>query len=116
MKKIKVISLKNCPYSEAAEDMLKNNNIAFTVTKVNTNTKKKYKSKLIDTFPQIYLDIDKKPLLLGGYNELKNIYDIVNKTSNIQKILNNLNKILSKKWSRKHKLRLIQTININLPN
>ena len=112
---IKIISLENCPYSEAAENLMKSNNIKCIIKKVNSTTKEKYKSKKISTFPQIYLEKNKKYILLGGYSDLQNIYDIINSTNKLNVILKKINSILSNDWSRKFKLRLIQILNKNLP-
>ena len=113
MYELKIISLMNCPYSEAAESLLGNNK-KIKIVKVNSANKKNYKNKSISTFPQVYLINNNNKLLIGGYNELKNIYDIINSSSNLQHIIKKMNKALSKKFSRKDKLRLTQLLNHKL--
>ena len=111
---IKIISLENCPYSEAAENLIKSNNTNCIIKKVNSNTKEQYKSDEIRTFPQVYLEKNKQPILLGGYNDLQNIYDIINSSTKLNIILKKLNTALSDNWSRKFKLRLVQILNNKL--
>jgi len=106
------IILKGCPYSQLASDLLNNNNIKQTkMNIINRDEMDKYKTEKINTFPQIYLKKknSKGSLLIGGYTELKSIFDKFYK--------NTLNKSQIKefydknKWSKKSTLRLIELIN-----
>ena len=89
-------------------------NMEIKIVKVNSANKKNYKNKSISTFPQVYLVNNNNELLIGGYNELKNIYDIINSSSNLQHIIKKMNTVLSNKFSRKDKLRLTQMLNHKL--
>ena len=93
---LKVIILENCPYSIAAAEMLTNYNIKFKKILVNQETKHKYKTQQISTFPQIYLinkDAENKhELLLGGYSNLEEIINIMNSSTKLETIKNKLNK------------------------
>ena len=62
---LKIILLEGCPYS------IKVNNIRSDRIHVTPSKKYKYKTKQIDTFPQIYLNDknSKKSLLFGGHND-----------------------------------------------
>lgn len=106
MTKILLISLENCPYSEAAKEMLDNYKIKYKYILVNNITKIKYKTKEVKTFPQIYyLKRDEKHLI-GGFDDLKFIIDIINDSYDNPK---NINKIVKKykTWNRKDVLRLV---------
>ena len=104
-----MISLINCPYSEAAETFLKSKSIKNKTFKINQQEKEKYKNSKINTFPQIYLINKKNEHLLGGYN------DIIDINNNIFKInIDTSLKYLNKKYphlTHKNKLRLIKIIN-----
>jgi hypothetical protein len=76
--KLESIILKGCPYSEALVSLLKAHHIKHNMIKVDTNTKNKYKTDIIDTFPQLYIIIRGRKLLIGGYNDVKNIINIIN--------------------------------------
>lgn len=92
---LKVIVLENCPYSIAAAEMLTNYNIKFKKILVNQETKHKYKTEQISTFPQIYLinkDTENNQLLLGGYSNLEEIFNIMNSSTKLETIKNKLNK------------------------
>jgi glutaredoxin len=91
---LKVIVLENCPYSIAAAEMLTNYNIKFKKILVNQETKHKYKTEQISTFPQIYLinkDTENNKLL-GGYSNLEEIINIMNSSTKLETIKNKLNK------------------------
>ena len=107
------VILKNCPYSNAAHELLQNNSkIKKKITFINDSNKEKYKTNQINTFPQIYLKRQNKngSLLIGGYTEFKQLFDLFYKTKyshdNVTQIINNNNK-----WSKKSLLRFIQLIN-----
>lgn len=106
------VILQNCPYSAAAYELLKNHpQIKTKVTFVNDNNKENYKTENINTFPQIYLKRYNKngSLLIGGYTELKELFDLFYKTKySNDKILEFIN---NNKWSKKSLLRFIHLIN-----
>ena len=109
---LKVISLQNCPYSIAAQELILNNNIKNNITIVERSEKDKYKTNKIDTFPQIYLAKynKKETLLLGGHDKLAAFITMF-KGNPLSEL--NVNNFISdnKEWSRKAVLRLIQLIN-----
>jgi glutaredoxin len=104
---LKVVVLENCPYSIAAAELLTNYNIKFKKILVNHETKHKYKTEQISTFPQIYIKDNKIELLLGGYSDLEEIINIINSTTKLDTIKNKLNKKYLL-FDKKTILRLIQ--------
>jgi len=106
---IKIISLINCPYSEAAESFLKSKKIKSKIVKVNQGNKEDYKSKEISTFPQIYFINKKNHHLLGGYDDIIDINNNIFKI-NIDTSLKYLNNKFPK-LTHKNKLRIIKIIN-----
>jgi glutaredoxin len=89
---LNIISLKNCPYSEAANSLVKNNNIKSKVTIINSDEKEKYKTDIINTFPQVYLKKENSSgsVLLGGYDTLKTYYDLVQQGKNKKETLDSI--------------------------
>ena len=109
---LKSIILKNCPYSNALVETLKNNNIKSNIITVTHENKDKYKTKYINTFPQLYLMKDNVNLLLvGGYSDTKNILDIINETSELDIIKEKL-QALYPNTNNKNILRLIKLLKI----
>ena len=110
---LKLISLMNCPYSEAANSLFKDNNIKHETTLVNREEKDKFKTSEITTFPQVYLKKKNSSgsLLIGGYDEIKNYFDLVhsNKKNQIQDIKTKIKKN-NKNFSDKSVLRLIELL------
>uniref|UniRef100_A0A6C0J5M9 Glutaredoxin domain-containing protein n=1 Tax=viral metagenome TaxID=1070528 RepID=A0A6C0J5M9_9ZZZZ len=106
---IKIFSLINCPYSEAALSFLKSKNIKSKIVKVEQANKEEYKNDKISTFPQIYFVHKKNTHLLGGYNDIIDINNKIFKI-NIDTSLQYLNKKYAK-LTHKNKLRLIKMIN-----
>ena len=108
---LQLISLKDCPYSEAAQSLLKDNNINHKLVLVNRNEKDKFKTDNISTFPQIYLKKENSngSVLIGGYDLIKEYYDSANSTKNLDK-LKKLIKKNSPDMSEKSVLRFIQLI------
>ncbi len=107
---LKVIVLENCPYSIAAAELLTNHNIKFKKILVNQETKHKYKTEEISTFPQIYLinkDSINTQILLGGYSNLEEIMNIINSSTKLDTIKNKLNKKYSS-FDKKTILRIIE--------
>jgi len=74
---LKTIILKDCPWSKALDELLKIKKIKSKIIIVDSTTKVKYKTDMIDTFPQFYL-VDKKDYLIGGYDTTKRLLDIIN--------------------------------------
>ena len=109
MYSFQVISLQNCPYSNAAKEFLDNKNIKYDLITVDFLTKNKYKSNEIDTFPQVYIVKKNKKILIGGYEDLKDINDNVFK-KDMELSIKYLNKKF-KNLSRKNKLRIIKVFN-----
>jgi glutaredoxin len=104
-----IITLKKCPYSTYALDLLDSLNIKYKQLEVNQENKEKYKTKEIDTFPQIYLVKDDKKLLLGGYNDLNKFINLfINQKYNKKTILEFQNTY--KLWNKKLILRLLEII------
>ena len=108
---LKIIVLENCPYSMAAVELLNNYNIKFKKITVNQETKYKYKTDIISTFPQIYI-IDKKDennnsLLLGGYSDIEEIINIIN-----NKNLTYIKKKLNTKYTDFDNKRILRIIEI----
>jgi len=111
MYKIEIISLENCPFSEAAESLAITVNPTIIRIEDNSTKKISYK-KIYPTFPQVYMTNEKSRYLLGGYTELKKINDIImNVSENLDNIIDEL-KFL--KLSRKNKLRLINLFLVNI--
>jgi glutaredoxin len=104
---LKIIVLENCPYSMAAVELLNNYNIKFKQITVNQETKHKYKTDIISTFPQIYIIEQDKELLIGGYLDIEEIINIINQNKNLTNIKKNLNKKYTK-FDNKRILRIIE--------
>ncbi len=107
-----VVTLENCPWSNAAIDLLNSFKIKYKHLKVNNNNKEKFKTDEINTFPQIYLKKDRTndSLLLGGYSTLKEFIDtFINQKYDENKI-NQFTKKYNY-WQKKPILRLIEIIN-----
>lgn len=109
---LKIFLLKNCPYCIATKDLLKNIK-NLNIIYVDDIDKDKYKTKSISTFPQIYLkkNNSKGSLLLGGYSDLKFVFDLINNQDDI-KIIQNKFKKKYDNWSNKAVLRLIQILTV----
>lgn len=105
---IYAILLKDCPYSNKAQQLLTNNKINHVIKNVNFKDKEKFKMENYNTYPQIFLkkDNSNESLFLGGYSDLhdfiKNFYD---NNIDIEKFQNKY-----KWWSKKAVLRLIELI------
>jgi glutaredoxin len=77
---LKSIILKNCPYSIALKELLDDLHISSKYINVTQETKYKYKTNIIDTFPQVYIinNNNNTNILLGGYSNTKEIIEIIN--------------------------------------
>lgn len=74
---IVIYSLVGCPFSRAAEDLVKSkiNPNNYKIIKVQQSEKDYYKDKhSYQTFPQVFVD----DVLIGGYSELRNSPIILN--------------------------------------
>ncbi len=109
---IKAVILDSCPYSIAAKKLIENNNINNEMIIIDSSNKENYKTELISTFPQIYLERKhrKGSLLLGGYSDLKSFFDKFKSQklndNNVKEFCNKYN------WSKKATLRFIELINL----
>jgi glutaredoxin len=112
MNEIKIISLNGCPYSMAAENLIKNineganeSNININIINVSYEDKIKYVKKEIKTFPQIYFN----NILIGGYDDFNSLYLSIKEESKLDEMVKIINKktIIKK---RKDMLRLIKFI------
>lgn len=104
MFKLKLISLDGCPYSMAAESFLDDLNINYDLVKVYQENKEEYKTNEIKTFPQTYLN----NVLLGGFDDLKEIYDTLSSKTELDEMIEYLNEKFESKLTRKEKLRIIE--------
>ena len=108
---LKAIILNSCSHSLNAKQLIETNNINNKIITIDDHNKDNYKSDIITTFPQIYLERKHRngSLLLGGYDDL--VY-IINTFKNQEFNKENVTKFCDKyKWSRKATLRLIELIN-----
>lgn len=107
----KAILLENCSYSNAANQLIKKHQLPTDITWINESNKENYKTKQIDTFPQIYLKKinSNGNLLLGGYQELENSINTFYKQKISEITINNWMQKIN--WAKKSILRLIQLIN-----
>jgi glutaredoxin len=106
-----VILLKDCYYSNTAKNILKQYNIPHQVVLVEQHEKDKFKSNLIDTFPQIYLKKNKKGnLLLGGCDNLQHF---INTFKNKKLENSNIDIFIyqNPSWTKKTVLRLVELVN-----
>ena len=109
---INAILLKDCSYSNAAGELLKNYKIKNKIEVVTSENKEKFKLENYDTYPQIFLkkEYSNDSLLLGGYSDLN---EFVNTFKNNKYDENNITQFRNKYnwWSKKAVLRFIELIN-----
>lgn len=105
------IILEGCPYSMAAKELLEENIKNHKIFIVTHNNKNDYKNECIDTFPQIYLKKynSKFSELVGGYEDLKKIYDVVKNGNSSKTIKKKVLKLLNGDMKDKNKNGLIIT-------
>jgi len=107
---LEIISLEGCPYSIAAEELVKTKKIKHETVKINHEDKHLHKHNKLDTFPQIYLRKDNSTgrLLLGGYQNLDKINIMIEGNSDITNLVTEIKKIVLDKFNKKSILRLIE--------
>ena len=108
MYSLKVILLEGCYYCIELKKILDEKFIESNVieyTNVTYEEKEQYKNNEIKTFPQVYLVNDKQKYLIGGYDIMKQIIDIID-IENHKKIIKKLKNILDN-WPDRIKLQLI---------
>lgn len=106
---LQLVILENCSYSNAAKELLQNHKIKTKIISVNYANKDNYKTEEINTFPQIYLKKNNNngSLLIGGYTDLKKLFDQYYKIEySSDKI-----KLINDKWSKRALLNFIILIN-----
>jgi len=108
---LKVILLDGCPYCKKTKNILDKYKFKKNIITVYNQDKEKWKSRKINTFPQIYLmrANKKNHLLLGGYNDLNFIENQISKLND--KNLNDIKENITSKYnhiSNKSTLRLIE--------
>lgn len=105
------IILEGCPYSMAAKELLEENIKNHKIFIVTHNNKNDYKNECIDTFPQIYLKKYNSEFneLVGGYEDLKKIYDVVKNGNSSKTIKKKVLKLLNGDMKDKTKNGLIIT-------
>jgi glutaredoxin len=109
---LEIISLEGCPYSIAAEELVKTKKIKHEIIKINHDDKQLHKNNKIDTFPQIYLRKDNSTgrLLVGGYQNLDKINIMIDGNSNVTNLVKEIKKIISDDFNKKSILRMIELI------
>ena len=105
------IILEGCPYSMAAKELLRENIKNHEIFMVTHDNKSDYKNECIDTFPQIYLRKYNSEFseLVGGYEDLKKIYDVVKDGNSSKTIKKKVLKLLNGDMKDKSKNGLIIT-------
>jgi len=77
-----VYSLVSCPFSEAAEDLVKETKVPHKIIKIRTQKDKdKYKKQhQMQTFPQIFFKNSRGQMVkIGGYEEFRSIVEMCRK-------------------------------------
>ena len=75
---LEAVVLENCWYSKELITLLNKNNININYISVSQSDKHKYKTNDLTTFPQVYLINDTKRILIGGYDDISKIINIIN--------------------------------------
>jgi glutaredoxin len=107
------VILDGCPYSIGAKNFLDDyTNIEKEYIIINQTEKEKYKTEDIQTFPQIYLKKKNTTgsLLIGGFNDIKHIFELFHKKYEKKTLTQFLTKYRS--ISKRSALRLIELINV----
>jgi glutaredoxin len=100
-----IILRENCPYSKNLVNLLNKEKINFQSITVNMEEKEKYKTDLINTFPQVYLKklSSNQSLLLGGFEDINNLINSKNNENKFNQFTN--------KYSNKTKLKIKLILN-----
>ena len=114
MYSLKILLLEDCFYSIELKKLLSKkefNKIQIEYINIKQVDKERYKTSYIKTFPQVYM-IKKHShgkLLVGGYDTIKKIIDMVqhNLNKNMDKNISILSNIYPL-WATKAKLRLLE--------
>jgi len=108
MYSLKANVLEGCPYSENLIILMNKYKIPIEYKRIKYMDKEKYKTDEIRTFPQVYLQYNKKTLLVGGFDDMNEILDIIklNKLNSIKKKISNK----YSDWNNMMILRLIQLL------
>ena len=115
MYKLKVYSLEGCPYSMNAESLLNNNSIEFDLIKVTYDEKDYYKQKnKMNMFPQVFLETPKETVKIGGYDDLNNLFNMINDNTTFDNMLSDLKSKLSFENSLNEKKNILRIISILL--
>tara|TARA_B110000977_G_C11084186_1_gene493978 strand:+ start:2803 stop:3153 length:351 start_codon:yes stop_codon:yes gene_type:complete len=69
MENLYVITIKKCSYCKNLVKLLNKFKFKFIEEQISENTKKKYKTKRISTFPQVYFLNQQDKILIGGFTE-----------------------------------------------
>ena len=75
---LEAVVLENCWYSKELITLLNKNNININYISVSQSDKHKYKTNDLTTFPQVYLINDTERILIGGYDDISKIINIIN--------------------------------------
>ncbi len=112
---IDVISLEGCPYSSSAEELLILKKVNYKLTKVKYDEREMHKNDEIATFPQIYLKKKNSSgkILIGGYDNLKDIYNKIATNKSIDSLVKSLSKSVAGNFNKKTILRLVELLTNN---
>ena len=110
MPKLKVFSLNGCGFSQNAEKLLNENNIDYSLIKIDYNEKESVKKQNnMNTFPQIFLETNNDKIKIGGFSELKQVYTLINNMKDLDDLVDKL-KITISNSGNKNIYRLINIL------
>jgi glutaredoxin len=83
MSSIVIYSLNGCGYSSSSVGILEKRGVKAKIYNIEWEQKEDIKKEnKMSTFPQIFLEYNKKTFKIGGNSDLKNIIAIIDKTKN----------------------------------
>ncbi len=89
-------SLEGCGYSMSAEKLVNELGLNANVIKVKQIEKESYKKRnKMDTFPQIFLNLDNSLIKIGGYNDLTDMVGYIKEgkeNKSLDLVVNNVNR------------------------
>lgn len=89
-------SLEGCGYSMNAEKLINDLCVKAEIIKVKQTEKDYYKKRNeMNTFPQIFLNLDNNTIKIGGYNDLTDLINYIKdgkKNKSLDLVVNNVNK------------------------